>query len=83
MVVDTKSTQKKGADEMTDTRSLRSTIDESGIKLKSISDSLGITYQALLNKLNGDTEFKVTEAQSLKDVLHLTDEDFISIFFEK
>lgn len=62
-------------------RLLRQKIDESGLKMHFIAGKLGISYQAFLNKLTGETEFKVSEVRILKRLLNLTDEEVQLIFF--
>ncbi len=60
---------------------LRQKIDESGYKLQFVARKLGITYQGFLKKLNGDTEFKISEVQALRSLLDLTDDEVDKIFF--
>lgn len=60
---------------------LREKIDESGYKLAFIAKKLGITYPGLLKKLTGETEFKVSEVQILRELLNLTDSEMEDIFF--
>lgn len=66
---------------MTNTTLLRMKIDESGYKLRFIAKQLGITYQGFLKKLNNETEFKASEIQILRELLHLTPEECEKIFF--
>lgn len=42
---------------------------------------LGFSYQAFLKKLNNETEFKASEVMILKELLHLTDDEVMEIFF--
>lgn len=42
---------------------------------------LGITRQALANKIEGKTDFKLSEAKATRKILDLTVEDWILIFF--
>lgn len=74
-------TNERKVDEVTNTVLLRKKIDESGYKLRFVAKRLEITYQGFLKKMNGETEFKVSEAQILRDLLHLTDEETELIFF--
>lgn len=60
---------------------LRRKIDESGYKLSFIAEKCGLTYQGFKKKLDGYTEFKVSEVGILRDLLHLTDEEVQAIFF--
>ena len=66
---------------MTNTKSLRNKIDESGYKLRFIAKQLGITYQGFLKKINNETEFKATEIQILFDLLRMTEAERNAIFF--
>lgn len=60
---------------------LRKKIDQSGLKLTYVAERLGISYQGLKKKLDGDTEFKASEIAVLKDVLQLSDAEVQDIFF--
>ena len=66
---------------LTNTKLLRSKIDKSGYKLTFVAAQCGLTYQGFLKKLNNETEFKVSETIVLKELLHLTDEEWKEIFF--
>ena len=54
---------------MTDTLALREIIAASGLKYKSIADSLGITPYALQNKIENVTEFKSSEVKKMCELL--------------
>ena len=60
---------------------LREKIDGCGFKLVFVAKQLGISYQAFLKKLNNETEFKTSEVMILKELLHLTDDEVMEIFF--
>lgn len=65
-----------------DTSKLLALIDKSGLKKKKIADSLGVSYPALQRKLSGEVEFKASEINALKDLLHITSpEEFNAVFF--
>lgn len=66
---------------MTNTKLLRECIDASGYKIRFIAEKCGITYQAFLNRMNGDIEFRVDEMRTLRDLLKLSMEDADAIFF--
>lgn len=66
---------------MTNTELLREKIDQSGYKLQFIAEKIGITYQGLLNKINNRSEFRASEIQVLYDLLSLTEDERVSIFF--
>ena len=60
---------------------LKEVVSKSGIKKSSIASRLGITRANLYDKLNGNRIFDVTEVYSLKDILRLSDQAFLDIFF--
>lgn len=66
---------------MTDTNLLREKIDLSGYKLRFIAKKTGITYQSLLNKINNRSEFRANEIQSLYNLLGMTENERVAIFF--
>lgn len=66
---------------MTDTNMLREAINMSGYKITFIAEKCGITYQAFLNRLKGEVEFRVNEVRVLKSLLNLSDEDTAKIFY--
>lgn len=66
---------------MTNTELLREKIERSGYKLRFIAEKLGITYQGLLNKINNRSEFRAKEIQVLYNLLSLTEEERVAIFF--
>lgn len=66
---------------MTNTTLLRKKINESGYKLRFIAQKVGISYQGLSNKINNQREFKANEIQILYDLLKLTEEERVKIFF--
>lgn len=66
---------------MTNTELLRDAIQRSGYKLHYIADKVGLTYQGLLNKINGKSEFRASEIQSLHHLLGLTEAEREAIFF--
>lgn len=66
---------------MTNENLLREKINACGYKLVYVAKQLGISYQALLKKITNETEFKTSEVMILKDLLHLTDDEVMVIFF--
>ena len=73
--------EERGDCHMTNTELLREKIDQSGYKLQFIAEKIGITYQGLLNKINNRSEFRASEIQVLYDLLSLTEDERVSIFF--
>ena len=66
---------------MTNTELLQEKLNNSGYKMTFVAKGLGITYQALLNKLNNKCEFTAGEIISLGQLLHLTGAEVNRIFF--
>ncbi len=62
---------------------LRKKIDESGLKMIYIADQLGIHRVTLRDKLLGKTEFTVSEAGKLADILKLNRVEKDDIFFKR
>ena len=60
---------------------LKEVIKDRCIKVSALADKIGITRQSLHMKLNGEREFSQGEILSLKTVLHLSDDQFMNIFF--
>lgn len=56
---------------MVDTAILKKRIDERGIKYRFIADKLGITYQALYNKIHNFRQFTFEEVIVLCDILDI------------
>ena len=65
---------------MTNTAKLRQSIEASGLKKTYIVEQLGLSYQGFWNKENGYSEFVSSEIKTLKDLLHLSDEEVMEIF---
>lgn len=66
---------------MVNTDKLNSVIKEKGYTKESIARRLGISRQSLSNKINNKTPFRDTESLYLKELLELSDVQFVSIFF--
>ena len=62
---------------------LKEVIEDSGIKMTVLADKVGISRQSLSMKLNGERSFNQGEIMALKNNLHLTDDQFMSIFFNE
>lgn len=57
---------------MTDTAQLKRLLKHSGYKLEHAARVMGINAATLRSRLNGGTEFKITEAEKLAALLKLT-----------
>ena len=62
---------------------LKNKIFENRKTYKDCADMLNISVVAFSNKINGHSEFKVTEAIRLAEFLILTPEEGYEIFFAK
>lgn len=60
---------------------LKEVIQDSGIKMSVLADKIGISRQSLYMKVNGERSFDQGEIMALKSNLHLSDEQFMTIFF--
>lgn len=60
---------------------LREVIKDSGVKVTALADKIGISRQSLYMKINGERSFDQGEIMAIKTNLHLTDEQFMQIFF--
>ena len=59
---------------------LRAAIARKDISKGQLANALGISYQALWNKMNGFSEFKESEIQKLITVLGLTAKEVNHLF---
>lgn len=66
---------------MTNTALLKERLRKSGLRLRYVAEQMGITYQALHNKIGNKTEFRQDEIRKLQSILSLTHEDMLLIFF--
>lgn len=68
---------------MVDVSLLKNKIQSSGYKIQYIAESCGLTAMGLRNKIDGKTEFTVSELTVLICLLKLSLEDVMNIFFVK
>lgn len=64
-----------------DVELLKKKIDNKGFKLKHIANELGLTPTGFSLKLSKVTDFKVSEANKLSELLSLTKKERLDIFF--
>lgn len=67
---------------MIDLEKLRNLIDDSGLKMNFIASELNLSRESLYYKLEGKTEFKVSEVQKLTRVLNMSNDMRNIIFFK-
>lgn len=66
---------------MTNTKLLKEKISTSGYKLNYIAEQCNLTYQGLMNKVNGKNDFTAPEIHKLRELLKLSPADVEIIFF--
>ena len=59
---------------MTNEKLFREIVDKCGLKLQYLAEKMGISYQSLLNKLHGKTEFTVYEVSVFQQITGCSDE---------
>lgn len=62
---------------------LRAEIARKGLSIPKVAAIMGISKKTLYSRLDGAKEFKSSEISTLREVLALTDERMLEIFFEK
>lgn len=65
-----------------DLAELERIIKDKGLKKCVVADRIGTNRSSFYLKLNGEREFTQSEVKGLKDVLGLSDEQFMRIFFD-
>ena len=68
---------------MTDIEKLNNAIKESGYRVQFLAEKLNLSNQGFLNKRNGIHEFTTGEVSTLQELLKLSDDEMLSIFFVK
>lgn len=67
---------------MTDSLKFKAVVARNGVKMWQVSAGLGISPQALYNKLGNTTQFTQAELKRFRDMFpDVTDEEFKEIFF--
>lgn len=59
---------------------LNKMLRDSGIKRAKLMEVMGLSYTSLKKKLDGEVDFKVTEAVQIKALLKMTNQDFMRVF---
>lgn len=62
---------------------LEQVIKDSGMKKYAIADKIGVHRATFYLKLSGEREFTQGELLALKNVLNLSDGEFLKIFFDR
>lgn len=66
---------------MTNTKMLREKISQSGYKIAFIASKCGISYQAFLDRMKGQVDFRMDEVRILSKLLELNSNEIDEIFF--
>ena len=61
---------------------LKAKIIEKGFIVAGFSEAIEMGYSALNRRMNNLEKFSIGEAQTIKEVLNLSDEEATSIFFD-
>lgn len=59
---------------------LKSILTLKNMSIKDLSKKVGISYNQLLRKINGISEFRPKEIKKIKETLNLSDNEIIEIF---
>ena len=62
---------------------LKGKIVEKGMNVEALASAIGVDRATMYRKLNAGEKISVGEANKIRDVLELTIEDAIEIFFDK
>ena len=66
----------------TNINELRAECVRKNMTLEKLAEYIGINYVTLYRKMTGKTEFLRSELQSIKDILLLSDQQLLTIFFD-
>lgn len=62
---------------------LKGKIAEQGMNMTTFAKSIDLDYSSLYRRLEGQASFTVSDIEKITKVLHLENEDIVSIFFAK
>ncbi len=60
---------------------LKAKIVENGYKMRTLSEKLGICEVTLRRKINNKSEITIAESQKIREILNLTKDEYLEIFF--
>ena len=66
---------------MVNCAALKKAIKDSGIKSKFIAEKIGISPNSLSRKVNGQSDFKLSEVDAMCDILSVDEQCKKNIFF--
>lgn len=61
---------------------LKGKLVENEMDFKSLVKPLGVNYSTVQKRMSGQSEFKISEANEMRKLLKLTDQEVIEIFFD-
>jgi plasmid maintenance system antidote protein VapI len=62
---------------------LQTYLKDNFVNMAALARSMGVTRQSLQAKVSGKTNFTQSDLLLIKETLHLSDEQFVSIFFTR
>lgn len=68
---------------MVNTAKLQGLMRERNQTISSLSNLTNLSKTGLFNKIHGKVEFVCSEMQIIKQALHLTEEEFVQVFFSQ
>ena len=71
----------KGGAKMTNLKKLKAKFVENDVTVEQAANFLKIDASTLYRRLNGDSKFLIDEGEKLAQLLHLSGEEALSIFF--
>ena len=60
---------------------LKGKITENGYTMKTLSADIGLCETSLRRKINDKSDFTLSESLKVKEILHLSTDDYLDIFF--
>lgn len=61
---------------------LKAAIVRAGLTQGDFAKEIGISYNTMTSRMNGETSFSIDEVDKAKDVLNIDNSEIIAIFFE-
>lgn len=80
--IDGKQTQ-EGGEIMTDSEKFKCCMREHGYTVKTLAEKIGISHEALYQKIANERSFKASEIMAISDAMGMTVADRDSIFFAR
>lgn len=81
MLTESKQEERGGVNKMTDTNKLRQFMDAKGYTVRRLAAVIGISHEAMYQKLSNERGFKASEIMNIADALGLSRSERDSVFF--